>query len=488
MKIQWWFLCAVALTLAGCSGSIPFRSGALDEDASCAARYAAYDQRRNEATPLGDAEAEHPCWQRSVEEHPAYDLLIAEFSDQGWIHDTASLDRPAQDYLDRFLKKLREMHRNWAGQGQGLSLFVYVHGWHHDARAADADMVDFRRFLADMSELETTLSRETGARRRVLGIYVGWRGESIRAPGLNVLTFWDRKNTAERVALGSTRELLERLDYFRDRSRDKAGKRDVRMLTIGHSFGGLVTFAAMGPQFLRAAIRLKESKPGNKKDNYVSRVGDLVVIVNPAIEGARYEPLPPAGQRMCGVAANQRPVMVVATTAADWATGTFFPLARRFSTLLESSPGQEGDAVVKAVGHNERYITHELSLCAKGDASCAASCPVASFQPQSQAKVGTLADSAILREYRYMKPFADGGFGTRTYLCGGLDLRSTRQWSPQGNPFWVVRTTEDIMGGHGDIFNPNFVAFFRQLYLGFIHARQHTPPDGVENNPCEPES
>ena len=89
----------------------------------------------------------------------------------------------------------------------------------------------------------------------------------------------------------------------------------------------------------------------------------------------------------------------------------------------------------------------------------------------------------IQNEYTYMQRFATSGFARGEYLCGGLDLRSTKQWHPKDNPFWVVRTTEDVIRDHGDIFNPNFIAFLRQLYLGFVYARQ-IPDDGVERNPC----
>lgn len=476
-------LFAFAVVLAGCTGPVPYRSGALDQNGSCAAIYAAYDARGPVDTLFSGDEAKHPCWQRSVEEHAAYDLLIAEFTDQGWIQGSSSLDRPAGDYVDDLMKKLDQVHRNWANRGQGLSMFVFVHGWHHNAHAADPDVIAFRRFLADMEKLESVMARETGKPRRVLGIFVGWRGESLDIPLLHKITFWDRKNTAERVALGTVREFLERLDLFRDRSRDKRGERDVRMLTIGHSFGGLVTYAAMGPEFLRSAVRFKERRAGSQFDKFMSRVGDLVVIVNPAFEGARYEPLHTAGQRLCGVEPNQLPVLVVATSSADWATGVAFPLARYFSTFLERSTGHEDDAIVKAVGHNERYITHELSLCGKDDDACRAACPA--LAPAAQAPVGALSGTTIESEYRFMQRFAAAGFARRDILCGGLDLRATKQWHPHGNPFWVVRTTRDIIGGHGDIFNSNFIAFFRQLYLGFIYARYHTKGDSAEANPCQ---
>ncbi len=483
MKTLPLWLAAGAVALAGCAKPIPYRLGALEANPACASVYAAYDARDPAQPAFSGEQAEHPCWQRSVEEHAAYDLLFAEFTDQGWVQGSSNLERPAPDYMDAFLAKVRALQRDAERKGFGLSMIVFVHGWHHSAQAADPDVVKFRKFLADMAATEEVLARHTGKPKRVLGIFVGWRGESLRIPWLNELTFWERKNTAERVALGSVRELLKRLDYFRDRSRDTAGARNVRMLTIGHSFGGLITYAAMGGEFVRDAARFKERRPGsNQFDKFMSRFGDLVLIVNPAFEGARYEPLHTAGQRLCGVEPNQLPVLVVATSRGDSATRVMFPLARQLSTLLERDPGLEGDAIVKAVGHNERYITHELELCKADDQACRNACEIAPRAPAEQAR--PLGIGTVEREYQFMQRFADRGFGYNEYLCGGMSLNATKQWYPKDNPFWVVRTTKEVIADHGDIFNANFIAFFRQLYVGFVYARA-IPDDGVERNPCK---
>jgi len=381
------------------------------------------------------------------------------------------------------MAKLSDLYKKWEREGKGLSIFVFVHGWHHNASATDSDVTEFRKFLDDMAAVEKALAEQTNKPKRVVGVFIGWRGESFGFPWLRKLTFWDRKETAERVALGTVRELLARLDHFRDRSRDKSGDRNVRMLTIGHSFGGLITYAATGGEFVRNAVRFKDRRAERPFDRFVSRVGDMVVIVNPAFEGARYEPLHTAGQRMCGVEPNQLPVLVIVTSEGDWATRITFPLARWFDTLLERSIGHEDDAIVKAVGHDDLYTTHTLSICDEADARCAEVCP--SPVPASQERVGALSARTIESEYSYMQRFAHSGFTRHDYLCGRLDLQATQHWHPDDNPFWVVRTTKDVIRDHGDIFNPNFVAFVRQLYVSLIFARHYVPEDGIERNTCK---
>ena len=183
------------------------------------------------------------------------------------------------------------------------------------------------------------------------------------------------------------------------------------------------------------------------------------MIVNPAFEGARYEALRAAVRRLPDVERNQLPVVIVATSKADVATKYFFPLARWFNTIFESTSGEEQAATVLAVGHNSRYITHELSLCESDSTGCKKACT---------------------DEYRQMDEIARYGFDRgkpkplQQYLCGGLNLKWTEEAYPDHNPFWVVRTTEDIMHGHSDIFNANMVAFVRQMYAGFIAARNQS--------------
>jgi pimeloyl-ACP methyl ester carboxylesterase len=471
--------CAAALWLAGC-GDVPYRTAGYSANPDCQTLYDKYDDVSEMNKDISDEVRRNPCWLRAREERDNYDLLFLEFDDQGWVQGSSSLDRPGKkDALDEFFAELGDIYQ--ANQKNGLSLVVFVHGWHHNASASDDNVTGFRRLVRDLAIAETgrKLTDRASGERRVVGIYLGWRGESIPSDLLNWMTFWDRKNTAERVAQGSVREFFMRLDFLRDRGRtnlkygelgDKdrpnQGDKNVRMLTIGHSFGGLIAFEALSGEFVRFAAR-------STGDDYVSRLGDLVVIVNPAVEGARYEPLMVAGQRLRGAKKDQLPVAIVATSTADWATGVAFPIARAVNTLLESTPGPEGDAIVKAVGHNDRYTTHRLAVCDKENLACASACaaPRTATRGPGAASRAAPDRAGIAAEYERMQAIGKSGFKEKEYLCSRLQLESTRKQFPKENPFWVVSTTGEIMDGHNDIFNPNFVSFIRQMYLGVISVR-----------------
>ncbi len=464
---------AIAVLLGGC-GRIPYRTEGLASRPDCQALYDKHDDITVDNKKIPAGIVDDPCWLRAKEERNNYDLMFMEFDDQGWVQDSKGRQGKSEDYFDAFFDELGKIYD--ANQENGLSVVVFVHGWHHNADPRDRNVTEFRHLLRDIAIMEQGRKLDDAepakSGRRVLGIYIGWRGESITVPVLNNLTFWERKNTAERVSQGSVLEFFSRMDLIRDRGRkgvpmSEINIRDrksdatnnVRMLTIGHSFGGLITYEALGGEFIRVASR-------SRSGDYVSRLGDLVIIANPAFEGSRYEPLRLAGRRLQKFEDNQLPVIIVATSQADLATGTAFPLARRFNTLFESTPGPEGDAIVKAVGHNERYTTHQLALCDKSDEKCARTCFDEQKSRSSENREDIKAD--IREELKLMRSLVKTGIGKELYLCGGLQLKGTENWSPEANPFWVVSTTKDIMNGHNDIFNPNFVSFIRQMYLSVI--------------------
>ncbi len=268
-------------------------------------------------------------------------------------------------------------------------------------------------------------------------------------------------------------EFFSRMDLIRDRGRkgvpmSEINIRDrksdatnnVRMLTIGHSFGGLITYEALGGEFIRVASR-------SRSGDYVSRLGDLVIIANPAFEGSRYEPLRLAGRRLQKFEDNQLPVDHRRHLEGGSCDVMAFPLARRFNTLFENTPGPEGDAIVTAIGHNDPPTRHTSSRCATRTTANARATATTSRNREAR-KTGEDIKADIREEIKLMDGLGKTGVGKELYLCGGLHLKGTDNWSPAANPFWVVSTTKDIMKGHNDIFNPNFVSFIRQMYLSVI--------------------
>ena len=261
------------LLLAACSGAPPYRT-ALQAQAGfdCGPVY----QNGRIADDLKAKGAPASCWLSSWEKHPAYDLFSVEFDDQGWLADDIKFPGAASDQLANLMQGLESLSTA-GGNPQPLSIIIYTHGWHHSAQPDDDNVAAFRTLLLSTDTVERDLCASkrhiTGTvpagvcvdgekveawqmKRRVVGVYVGWRGDSVEGWGLEETSIWDRKLAAEKVSHGSINEFYARMHAFyrqhachagADRSaeavRDCA---DVRMLTIGHSFGGLITYRAAG--------------------------------------------------------------------------------------------------------------------------------------------------------------------------------------------------------------------------------------------------
>ena len=79
--------------------------------------------------------------------------------------------------------------------------------------------------------------------RKVVGVYIGWRGESIDIRGVNNLTYWDRKAVAEQVGRGGVTEFLLKLEKALRNPETELNKNV--FLVTGHSFGGAVVLSAL---------------------------------------------------------------------------------------------------------------------------------------------------------------------------------------------------------------------------------------------------
>lgn len=371
------------------------------------------------------------CFSHSVERTEQYTLFFIEFDEQGRLYQRAQLDA-LMDYLKRI-----EMRQRPPGQrtpqcgtyNDGVSLVTFVHGWRHNARYDDDNVKLAREVLRTTHLGETSGAHYNPAScaREVVGVYVGWRGASLSVADAptgflraafgflwEVPTVWDRKNTAQNVAVGSVRELFSLIKVYQD-LRNELGRQSctvdvapprvtqkdleqvyqcmpVRHLIVGHSYGALIVHNAVAQQLLENVARgaREESQAcepgadgGPDGRALVRSYADLIVLLNPAVEGARYEPLYEAtaarAMKKAGTPGafcpGQKPVMLVITSQGDEATRFLFRGVRFFNTLLENnmpydrnkSPTQrayvaseEGRSSIRTLGHNERYHTHEL--------------------------------------------------------------------------------------------------------------------------------
>ena len=494
----------LAGALCGCADRPPYRPSLAEGPPSCTEVYEkdrdAPDQSERIKKDLKSPELS-PCWLSWIEKHRNYDLLTVEFDDEGWLAGTdhgASTDETQLSKLMGYLERMSDKEK------MPLSVIVYTHGWHHSASPYDGNVVAFRTLLEDAARLETSLclKKREGDRssardfctdaekdveswkrkRRVVGIYIGWRGDSILGP-LEDASIWDRKLAAEKVALGSIQELYSRLHdfYIRHGCHSEysdlscADVADVRMLTVGHSFGGLITFRALAPRMMASIAETYRSKDSASKAplHYAYSFGDLTVLINPAFEATRFEPLARAasnrryvnGEEADSDRTAQLPILVVAQSKGDWATGTSFPIFRFFTTLFESPKGAEREVNLRTVGWSKRYVNHELVDDPQGDV-CG--------QPRAKTDLeGKLTAEArlldALRANRYR------AFDGDIRFCGDMLLKKAVRKAEEGGivqnafmPVWVLRADTTIIKDHNDFLNPRLQDFVRQIYYAIL--------------------
>jgi hypothetical protein len=495
------------LCLAACAELPPFRNIAATSSEDCAEVYKAVDASTDPQAAIGSSlerSKEAHCWSSAWERHPDYDLFTVEFDDQGWLAGAAAEPAAAARQITQLMGRLQELveSKKWP---QPLSVVLYTHGWHHSASPADSNVIAFRKLLADMvtvekelcvakrdpklrSSVDCTVNEpgvvNTSKVRRVLGIYVGWRGDSIRGPLIRHASIWDRKLAAEKVALGSVQELYASIhDFWRYHACHLETKFrpdcvDVRLLTIGHSFGGLITYRGLAPRLMSGIVerhrgfQLKEGEIP-----YAYGFGDLSVLINPAFEGSRFEALARAASLRAYEAGKgtggpkgrtaQLPFLVIAQSRGDAATHYAFPLFRHVTTLFERTVGEEADANIKTVGWNRRYVTHELTL--RGTKDECGSPPDAGIQQKLSAEAGW-------SERHLGTRFAEFD-SAELRFCHGLVLRKSPDDAsanplarPAVLPLWVLQTDTHVIEDHADFLNTHFVDFVRQLYYAIQRA------------------
>lgn len=335
---------ALALALAGCGSFVPHR---MDLQGTCTVAAGA-------TVPPGSA-----C-KASLETvpagpgAPAFQVAYVEFTDQGWLHDRAQLERALA--LTR------------TAPGERLQVVAYVHGWKHGAAWDDTDVGHFRTVMLP------AFAARAGQGVRTLGLYLGWRGNSIEAPGVRNVTFYDRKSTAEHVARGSMRELISRLRALHAGERRQT---PARVVLVGHSFGGLILYNAIAESLMDEVVRSTADRPPRP-------LVDLAVVLNPAFEASRFEPVFQAALAE-PAARSARPLFVSITTRNDWATGYAFPIGRWVNSVFDREGWTSDDrcpepgltdlrechgidrrlrleklANTRTMGHLGRYTTHTL--------------------------------------------------------------------------------------------------------------------------------
>ena len=386
-------------------------------------------------TPLSE---NSPWWRIGIAPDAArYNLHGTVFNGGNYIRLVVEFDDQGASYHERQMEWLEEQLEAYAGRHP--IILVFVHGWKHNARARDPNLLAIDTVLQQTAEAEAAV----GSNRPVIGIFVGWRGLSFYAGWLTNLTFWNRKTAALRVALGSVRELFARLRRFR-RQHDP----ESALVIVGHSFGGLIVYSAVAQAFVELALYSTE-------DHIEPSFANLVLLVNPAFEAARYMPVFTLIERKAF--ARQPPVMISITGTNDNATGMAFPIGAWLGSIWEHGrTKRQKQAVMHTMGHLPWMRTHRATF------SPAAATTSAAAPSTTQLRAERVSHDASYRNREQ---------GWERHFAGGAVL--THLALDPNNPFWVVEASPEIINGHNGIYQDPFLGLMRTL----VAEQLREPPD-----------
>jgi len=350
-----------------------------------------------------------------------YELAIVEFDDQGRCYDRGQMDAVAER-----LQLLAPDDPPVAGED--VILVAFVHGWMHDARSDDDNLTAFRALLNETVGYEKAATAPSDKPRPILGVFVGWRGLSDYGLGDAVAdaTFWGRQAAAQRVAVGSVRELFGRLRNYRNRRRKDQG--NPLLVIVGHSFGGMIVFSALAQSLIEAA-----SAPAGRM---TPEFADLVLLVNPAIEGARYIPIYDlvSAASFKARTTKQLPVFICAQANNDQPVGLVFPLGNAGHAIDQATIGDlEKECVTHAFGFVPSFRTHALA----------------------------------------------GPTGNEPFVLTPPGIAQT-------NPFWMVGAAKEVIDGHGGIWRAPFLLFIASIVFQHMEASKQAPSVAATTEAARP--
>ena len=426
------------------------------------------------------------CNRLPVERHENYTLFFAEFDDEGWL-TSANTDTIAFGYDHHDVHAIgnrKDSIGNIKSTLRNLpdpSLIVlFIHGWKHNAGASDGNVSEFRMELQKLADAYPI--------RNVIGIYVGWRGTPFYSiDPLESLTYYNRKAAAENVARGSVQELIAFITAYEwsrnvehvnpthcTRAAQGADCADITPINvrqgppqdldvnprhqpvisifIGHSFGGLILFESLSQPLLTYVINAElQVRDRQKVEATAVGLPDLAILLNPAVEAVRFEPLYRAMRGRRDPLKYYGPRLVSITTTADEATRYAFPISRVISA--PSGVDRKFEAYISTIGHAKPYITHDL-VTRKSEP-----CPsvIGGDTPQCMGQ-------------------------TLLTVRGGVEFRCSNF-----REMWNVSTDKSVMGGHNDITEEVLLSFVNGLMAQrFSSAIQHEsdckPPTRPDNN------
>lgn len=357
------------------------------------------------------------CSQSIIEHYPEYDLGFVEFTERGNLYN--------REYSNKVMSLINQE----AQTERGVAVFVFVHGWKHNAADQDSNVQQFRDFLSRAAENEIV------GKRKVFGLYLGWRGDFTKLPVLREATYWTRKSVAEEIGAGGATEIFSQLhqmlvQQFEESSSENELYKNSYVI-IGHSFGGAIVLSAVHDVLLKDLVTANTSATEEPTQcQRIRRFADALILLNPAVEANKGILLKEAAAR-CVFSADQPKLMHVLSSDGDRATHLFFPLGQYLNVSSTAGPKK----LVRRI-NGKRVILSEKEL------------DVVTVGNLEQMRTAYLSYSSDTSQWqlRECRDSLDG------CLVVGVKAQENHIPSHEYDPLSFIKTDRYFIKNHNDVF------------------------------------
>ena len=389
---------------------------------------------------------------------PDVALGFVEFDDMGEFWEScSSLSAGTECQLSRVLALIRAKKQEQCGGIENcrreVVVIVFVHGWKNNASRDNEEhktLYAFKDLLAQLATRERNVAaREGRPARTYIGIYMAWRGQALA--GDLFATFWNRRDTAGRIAGPSFSEAV-----FRIISASKEDSPNNKVVIVGHSFGSRLLENSISDTFVSLVLPNPKLGSSANATNIISPA-DLVVYVNSANDSFHAKEMIELLKRSSVTIGRTPgnpvgPLFLSVTSVGDLATKIAFPVGQNLSTLTKSfreydqpAAGQripsQRDFFTHTAGHLPYLFSHEVTQNSSTEPECKSAGDVVRF-------------------------FTAGH-------CYELRPKSVR-WND--SPYWVTTVPSAIIPDHNQIFTTPFVQMLTEVieHYEVVDSRQPT--------------
>jgi hypothetical protein len=267
----------------------------------------------------------------------AYRLAIVELDEFGDFFQSERDPARPEDYQLACAKEM--LLKAGSVDGKPVLLFLFIHGWRHDASREDENLIAFKRLLGHLAR------SQWASNFSLCGVYVGWRGASVKHCGwftvpAEYYSFWKRKSVAENIAgTSSSTALFGLVDTARKAAPNPTGNPS-RIVLAGHSLGAGILMNSVSQALAYEYARASSGHTDPNTPVILDSPANLILLLNPAVESVYLRQL---RESMQPVNWNGYPWLVSLTSETDSVTKRLFPLAHTFTSDARRPPYFEVD-------------------------------------------------------------------------------------------------------------------------------------------------